>query len=233
MHHLAHIGVLRLHREDSSDKKLHNIKAKQPYQAFRIGGNIRHETGSPTRVSVASEAIHFVASHSIRRFSFSSAAAEWANDTLSMYLFQLDLPHLGLTLLVHFFTTEIFANYKPTTLRTKKLHKLVLERRSWPLQILPPPLPNGNLPGTAYYFIPDSIFSYPTLIHCHLYSCFTHYLSNRRRNSCFASEADLGQHRRLETCRKSGKEKKKHQGYDWICQTMYALTVILKSTVIS
>lgn len=152
---------------------------------------------------------------------------------LSMYLFQLDLPHLGLTLLVHFFTTEIFAHYKPTTLRTKKLHKLVLERRSWPLQILPPPLPNGNLPGTAYYFIPDSIFSYPTLIHCHLYSCFTHYLSNRRRNSCFASEADLGQHRRLETCRKSGKEKKKHQGYDWICQTMYALTVILKSTVIS
>lgn len=59
MRHLAPIGVSWLHPADSSDKKLR----KRPtafYQSFRVGGDSMHEPGSPTRVSVTSEAMRLL-----------------------------------------------------------------------------------------------------------------------------------------------------------------------------
>lgn len=57
---------------------------------------------------------------------------------------QLNLPHLGLTLLVHFLTLLKYQrSYKTTTLRPKSSTSSSLEQKSSPSQILPPSLPNG------------------------------------------------------------------------------------------
>lgn len=64
------IGVFRSHPEDSSDKKLHNMMANSLTNSLiRTSASeviVGIETGSPTRVSAASEAI-LLSSHSIRR----------------------------------------------------------------------------------------------------------------------------------------------------------------------